>query len=215
MYRSCLIAAAIIVLSSLVFVGILIVAMTMEGDWVLVMRDPVDPSRHPLAGLLSHLGIAVLGGATLFYLLRLSRQGPWTALTILTAALPSLMILDDLLMLHEGTFEIAFYGIYALAGASLMGLQLLRAPSGSVLLIAAVTFLAFSVAVDFGSSDPTQQVFGVSYWKLRAVLEDLFKFIGYALFAGHLLQGGHAMRQPRFEQVRAQAGVARMGRAIE
>lgn len=195
-------------MSSLVFVTILIIAMGMGDDWVSVMRDPVDPSRHPLAGLLSDIGIMVLAAGTLFYLLRLSGQKHWTVLSCLTAALPAVIVLDDLLMLHERFFEIGFYAVYAVAGACLIGLQIVRAPAGSVLLVAAMVFMGLSIVVDMGSSDPRQQVFGVSYWKLRAVLEDLFKFIGYALFSGHLVQSGYAMQKPRFAW-------SRTGRVIE
>lgn len=194
MSRSFMVAGGIVLASSVLFIIILAIATSLGENWLAVMRDRVDPAEQqsPFAGLISNLGIAMLGTSTLFYLTRMAAHRQWTLLGILTALLPTIIVADDLLMLHEGHFEMIFYASYALAGVVLVLLQLVKASDEGFLLMAAMIFLGTAMSADFIHVEPGgQRLFGISLWGLRALAEDLLKFIGYALFAGHLLQGGN------------------------
>lgn len=178
---------ALLALSALII--ILGRADSLGFDWQAMLRDRAatdDPP--PLAGLVSNVGIIMLGIPTLLWWSVIIYSRQWTPLAIATAVLPTLIVIDDFAMLHEGPAELFFYGGYAVAAVALTGLQLRVASKQSWLLLPAFALLGAAMAVDFlhvALGEPEMWELMVSV--ARTFAEDAFKFIGFALFAAHLL----------------------------
>ncbi|WP_093425256.1 hypothetical protein [Tranquillimonas alkanivorans] len=141
----------------------------------------------PLAGLISNIGIVMLGIPLVLLWIALLKSGTWSKLELATVALPTLIVADDLAMLHEGRGEMLFYAGYAAAGVWLAGLQVLRSRKQSWLLLSAFACLGAAMFSDFIRIPKGGQDFmGLTAWGARAFAEDALKFMGYALLAAHL-----------------------------
>lgn len=170
-------------------IAILGVADSLGLDWREMLRDrAVTDDSPPHAGLVSYLGIVMLGIPTLLWWVAITCSSQRTPLMVATAALPTLIVIDDLAMLHEGPGELFFYGSYVVAAVALTGLQLCAASGQSWLLLSALAFLGAAMCADllyFAPGGP--EVLGLTASGARALAEDGFKFVGYALLAAHLL----------------------------
>lgn len=154
-------------------------AVAFGYDWQEMLRE----------GPISDLGVFIILLPTAFLWTTVLYRRHFTSIEILSAALPTLIAIDDFFMLHERfhSIEIVFYAGYAIAGLTLIAVQLLRAFGESYLLLGALAFLGAAMCLDFIEFSPGgPKVLGITLWGARQLAEDLLKFIGYILFAAHL-----------------------------
>lgn len=191
--RSSPFAAVAVAASSFLFIiAIVCLAIAFGHDWLAMLRDRgiPDGTQPPFAGLMSDLGIFMLSAAIIIYAIDTIHHRRLTLLAFFTAALSAMIALDDYAMLHEGQYEKAFYASYMVAGVSLIVLQFRHALHESWLLMSALVFLGISMLADFAVPETGgRSVFGVTLWGLRALIEDVLKFTGYALLSAHLVAG--------------------------
>ncbi len=181
-------------LSALALAVVAVLAGATDYSFAYFTKDPASTlSASPLIGLMSNVGVIFAWSA--------ASIGAFGALLVVDArgwrpALPLLLMsagvayfaLDDLLMLHEGIYEdelgwpeTGVVAVYALATLAFLVRfrDFLRAHEWP-LLVAALSLLAYSFALDFDDS--------ASFRLAPTGFEDSAKLFGIALLAGYVIR---------------------------
>lgn len=181
----------------LVFAAVFVIGRALGVELGDLTRDiTVVAGLHPLAGLLSNLGVLVWcsGSAIALFTALRYRNGPGviTARYLLSGSLLSTyLLLDDLFMLHElvagsrslGLPEDAVYLVLGIA--VLVHLALFRRflfAIGPWALFLALGLLGCSMVTDMLQ----EQLLWLGTW--RSVLEDGFKWLGIVAWSAHFIQ---------------------------
>ena len=168
-------------------------------DAVAALRDGVL-SDQPEAGLISNVGILLMGVSALFALVLglYGRSVPVFAL----GAFCGVFAIDDALLLHEklGSLEILLFLCYGISLLTVL-LSFTRGNDGHLVwpIVLALAAFAASVAVDV-TWEPMLELFDLkqSSWPLSRIgfcLEDIPKFGGLVLLSSFAIGEGLAVRR--------------------
>ena len=176
---------------------VVVMAATVLQPWLppsdLLRDSQVVAAGHagasPAYGLISNVGIIMLtlssGGAALGSLVLRDAPAPWPRLLVWVAALTLVLVLDDLLLLHEaaafgpgsGALAAAAYGLAFLRFVVRFRDAILRDLDAGLLLLA-VGSLGFSLVIDLLMA-PTQA---------SVVVEDGAKLLGLLAWSAFVLR---------------------------
>ena len=159
--------------------GLVSLASARGGVHIAVLVR--DPAAHfgfpPYAGLISHVGIALLTATAACAVMAAFLGAPHRRALFAAGALSAVLAVDDLFLLHETAPRLIEAGIFGLYGAMALLIALLlrseRAGTPLTGLKVAVAFLGISVVAD------VFKVYGpFAYW-----LEDFSKLAGFGAWA--------------------------------
>jgi hypothetical protein len=189
---------------------VVVMAATVLQPWLppsdLLRDSQVVAVRHtdesPAYGLISNMGIVVLalscGAAAIGRLVLRDAPAPWPRLLLWTAVLTLVLVLDDLLLLHEaaafapwaGALVAAAYGFAFLRFVVRFGVVIVRDLDAGLLMLA-LGSLGLSLVTDL--------VAGPTQWSL--VVEDGAKLLGLVAWSAFVLRTAFvalvALGQPR------------------
>ena len=191
--------------AGMIFASILVVALHLAGyDAVAAVRDQ-SLSEGPEAGLLSNLGILLMGfsAATAGF-------GAWKASSLPLAFLSvfcCLFTIDDAFLIHErlGFWEFLAFALYGLLAFIVLFLFWKTADFFPWPVLVAFGAFAVSVAIDVVWGDlvifilpPSQTQYFL--WRAGFIFEDLPKFGGILVLASFAM--GESLLNPAFEKER-------------